>query len=97
MLRGGGERLLDEMTPADVENFETDRLTVLSPVTINHDLAVLKRHCTLILKRPSPNPLPPQKWASLLAAANDGTPRSNGPGDRTRTGNLRLMNRAEGA
>ncbi len=33
----------------------------------------------------------PQGSTGLRAAANDGTTRSNGPGDRTRTGNLRLM------
>jgi integrase len=34
---------------------------------------------------------PPEKGVSLRAAANDGTTRSNGPGERIRTANLRLM------
>ena len=34
---------------------------------------------------------PPGKGVSLRAAANDGTTRTNGPGERIRTANLRLM------
>jgi hypothetical protein len=40
---------------------------------------------------------PPKGGAPLRAAANDGTTRTNGAGDRTRTDNLRLMNAGGGA
>jgi integrase len=50
-LRIAFEQLnLDQITPALVEKFKTERLRAVAPATVNRDLTVLKRLYNLILK-----------------------------------------------